>query len=777
MSMASASMSSAVGKKIGGQNCFLGLEWAVEGVRAVVVDEHLDIVVTEEVRFENELPEYGTRGGVLVSHNTYALNVPVEMYIKALDLLLTKLTQLSLPQRIRSISGSAPSLLLPTTSFPPSVTLPAPSQPLHNALNSLLSFPHTPLPHPLTSPAHIPALLASLLPSLPSQTSALTTLPSLLVSLFCGSYTLPSASELAATGGKLWDKEKCEWDEQGLRELLRLGLGGSDDLGDAPARVKEMMPRCSLPGLREAEEVGRIAPYFVTRYGFSPDTTVHAFQPPHIAFYLSQAPSSTTGVMALGTPDVLLVPLTSIPPPQPVARSAMPSSINRVWEREDASVVPHPAGLGEGYIGVVVSSYGEEARQQAMGKYTKTWTAFDRLVAVVPPGGSIGLDNKLFCFWGPQGQFRFRFGKTAEFEDSRVIPRCLLESQMLHLRVRLSRLLAPISQSPKPLFPSSVPFDVYDPIPLPRRMIINGTTANYPAMAQLISDIFHSIIFVSSPTTAPGQPAFPFPDDMPKPELSRSALGSAYLARYAWRRLMRLEETARYATYGDEVRALLKRKAESILFREREREWERARDKEREGLVAKGVLKKPGSSFYSHPGSRLSTTMLATVDTVEEVDETEEDDLSTEPSPPMTSYQQPPSAFGRSSSLLMTPKTSPELAEPITRTRTLTGGSNTSIGSYASLASTPSAISHTSSPASLASLTTPGLMPPFGESPSASGSPAAMPEVVGLQTDEADVLLGLRKLADSDIDAFMGYAAIVPEFLRLERMLAMGTVI
>ncbi|KZO97418.1 hypothetical protein CALVIDRAFT_536429 [Calocera viscosa TUFC12733] len=775
---AAAGMSSQTGKKAGGQNCFLGLEWAVEGVKAVVIDEQLEVVGSEEVRFESELPEYGTRGGVLVSHNTYALNVPVEMYIKALDLLLTKLTQLSLPQRIRSISGSAPSLLLPTTSFPPSVTLPSPSQPLHNALNPLLSYPHTPLPHPLTSPAHIPALLASLLPSLPSQTSALTTLPSLLVSLLCGAYVLPSASELAATGGKLWDGQKCEWDEQGLRELLRLGMGGNDDLGDAPARVKEMMPRCSLPGSREAEEAGRIAPYFVTRYGFSPDTTIYAFQPPHISFYLSLAPSPSTGVLSLGTPDVLLAPLSAVPLPPPVPRSALQPSVNRVWEREDASVVPHPAGLGEGWIAVVVSSYGEEARQQAMGKYTKTWSAFDRLVAVVPPGGSIGLDNKLFCFWGPQGQFRFRFGKTAEFEDSRVIPRCLLESQMMHLRVRLSRLLVQPSQIPRPLFPCTVPFDVYDPTALPNRMIVSGTTASYPAMAQLISDIFCSTILVPNPTPAAPANAFPFPDDLPKPETSRSALGSAFLARYSWRRNMRPEESGRYATYGDEIRALLKRKSESLLYRERERERERARDKEREGLVAKGVLKKPGSSFYSHPGSRLSTTMLATVDTVEEVDETEEDDESNDPSPPMTSYQQQTASYGRGSSLLMTPKTSPELADPMTRTRSLTGGSNASLGSYASLTSTPSSMSHTSSPASLASLGTPGtLMPAFGESPSASGSPAATQEVVGLQTDEADVLLGLRKFADSDIDAFMSYAAVVPEFLRLERMLAMGSVL
>ena len=31
--------------------------------------------------------------------------------------------------------------------------------------------------------------------------------------------------------------------------------------------------------------------------------------------------------------------------------------------------------------------------------YTKSWSAFDRLISVIPPGGSIGLDDKLFSFW------------------------------------------------------------------------------------------------------------------------------------------------------------------------------------------------------------------------------------------------------------------------------------------------------------------------------------------------------------------------------------------
>lgn len=31
--------------------------------------------------------------------------------------------------------------------------------------------------------------------------------------------------------------------------------------------------------------------------------------------------------------------------------------------------------------------------------YTKSWSAFDRLIAIVPPGGSIGYGNIVYFNW------------------------------------------------------------------------------------------------------------------------------------------------------------------------------------------------------------------------------------------------------------------------------------------------------------------------------------------------------------------------------------------
>ncbi|KAG6805295.1 hypothetical protein H0H93_007437 [Arthromyces matolae] len=55
-------------------------------------------------------------------------------------------------------------------------------------------------------------------------------------------------------------------------------------------------------------------------------------------------------------------------------------------------------------------------------------------------------------------------------------------------------------------------------------------------------------------------------------------------------------------------------------------------------------------------------------------------------------------------------------------------------------------------------------------------SPTPLTPVVALPTADTEATIGLAKVADSDVDAFSTYAAIVPEFCRLEAMLIKGIV-
>jgi xylulokinase len=106
------------------------------------------------------------------------------------------------------------------------------------------------------------------------------------------------------------------------------------------------------------------------------------------------------------------------------------------------------------------------------------------------------------------------------------------------------------------------------------------------------------------------------------------------------------------------------------------------------------------------------------------------------------------------------------------RLRTATGSSTTStttatgasMGSGGALPST--------------TFTTPDLGTANTGGPAASeaGGASALMPVTALPASEAETQVGLAKIAEPDVDAFMAYAAIVPEYCRLEGMLVKALV-
>jgi xylulokinase len=63
-----------------------------------------------------------------------------------------------------------------------------------------------------------------------------------------------------------------------------------------------------------------------------------------------------------------------------------------------------------------------------------------------------------------------------------------------------------------------------------------------------------------------------------------------------------------------------------------------------------------------------------------------------------------------------------------------------------------------------------------GGETSVTTSAPLTPVTVMTSTSENDLQVGFGKVTDPDVDSFMGYAAIVPEYCRLEGMLVKGIV-
>ncbi|KAG8727728.1 hypothetical protein FRC11_012596 [Ceratobasidium sp. 423] len=424
---------------------YLGLELGTEHVRATVVDEGLDVVFSAAVEFDTDLAEFQTRGGLFTAPGDVC-TTSVEMWLKALDILLSKLKTGVDLGRIRAVGGCAQHAAVWCTAAAEShISGLDHTKTLHAQLGSpsTLALVHTPVTQDtstatqartietaLGGPDALAQRLGTATPTTAAQaikiregnpdawthTSRVILASAFLASLFVGSWAPATEAEAVATG--FWNVERGAWDD----EVLELVGGGSKEEGE---RLKGMLGTVCPSG---TTTVGAVSAYFCQRYGFGPDTPVAPFTSDHLATYLSlsaclsSSPTQATpdAILAFGPMDVLLSPVpSSVPSPPPRSRHY--------------TLLPHPC-TPKSYITVLASRNGDVPRALVRDMYTKSWAAFDRLVSVVPPGGAIGLDDKLFSFWmlqpeGPpfdhvKGIFRFETGvKVNEFRDLRANPR------------------------------------------------------------------------------------------------------------------------------------------------------------------------------------------------------------------------------------------------------------------------------------------------------------------------------------------------------------------
>ncbi|PFH46292.1 hypothetical protein AMATHDRAFT_155735 [Amanita thiersii Skay4041] len=783
-----------------GPGLFLGIELATDQLRASIVDESLELVGVECVDFDAELSEYKTQGGIFTSPGE-AYTTPVEMWIKGLDTLLQKLASNHDLSRIRSVGGAAQhALVWWKSTVIPSLSSLDPHIPLYNHFSAQsFSLPNTPTAQDTSCHTHalaIEALLggpdhmaarvgisasASLVAaqllrvreSWPQEvwarTGRIQLASAFLCSLVTGKWQGLSESEACATG--MWIHGANvnaggtgHWDEQVLDIV-----GGSREEG---RRVRGWLGDVDVSG--GSRRAGNVSRYLVERFGFDPDTIVAPFTSDFLSTYLSVCPSPNDAVLSFGPMDTLMTP----------AHHYTPTHLYALF--------PHPAqesGEKRRYIAVLSSRNADVPRALVRDMYTKSWSAFDRLVAIVPPGGSIGLDDKLFSFWHLQsdsypyshvkGIYRFETGiKVNEFRDLRANPRCLLESQVLSFRIKWSRMLAAgviaaprkpggLSQTP-PLpasgnpgrgttpvtnIPSSLglTFDPYDYGSLPNRVLATGAAANFPSVANIVGDIFNAPVFVpftqvDSAQIAPHRnaPAQGFP--------GRAALGSAYVARWVWGKEWGM---GGLGVFEDEMRRLLGKR------------W----------VASGGMPVRTNVNGGVSAGSRSVGGSAAN-------------------SGASTPFGHGPGRAGGLGAIFMEEDEDEELVGIERRARAATGlgfgpgviGSGSTAFGFDNAAvggrmraQTTSGVDalaggvstrHTPSTA----YTTPdlGLIgggPEGTATATTPSTPTPLTPVVALPTGDSETQIGLAKVAEPDLDAFMTYAAIVPEYCRLETML------
>ncbi|KAJ7026949.1 D-xylulose kinase [Mycena alexandri] len=810
-----------------GSSLFLGIELAVDQLRASLVDESLDLVGVECVDFDTELAEYQTQGGIFTTPGD-AYTTPVEMWIKALDTLFEKLERSYDLTRIKSIGGSAQHALVWWKSTAvPSLSSLDPHTPLVAHFSAAhFSLPNTPVAqdvsshtHALTiealvggpdhmaarvggaaNPSNLSAQLLRVRETWPqdvwARTGRVQLASAFLASLVAGKWMPMAEAEACASG--MWSHTAGSWDEAVLDIV-----GGSREEG---RRVRGWLGDVDVGG--GGRRAGNIARYLVERYGFDPETGVTPFTSDGLAAYLSLAPAPSDAVLQFGPMDTMMAP----------AQHYIPTRLY--------SLYPHPAqdpSEKRRYIAVLTNRNADVPRALVRDMYTKSWSAFDRLVAIVPPGGSIGLDDKLFAFWHLQGDahpfahvkgiYRFETGiKVTEFRDLRANPRCLLESQVLSLRVKYAKMLAtgvlarapPTAAHPaastlsttalaasaalssiptrsatlRPAPPVSaalgLAFDPYDAAPLPTRILATGAAANFPSVANLVCDVFNAPVFVPATQIASAQSA-PHRNAPAGGCPSRAALGSAYVARWVWGREWGVGAAGASGGGGgfeDDVRRLLGKR------------WAATG-----GVPLRASLHAPahGPGTGTAPGSGASTPFTRPVAARAANVLLEEDEEDEDGNPERASEREWKGEPGRDRRAAdvrvraraegLTPSSSGS-----SMASSASGGANSVSTAYTSPdlgASNPANslnLNSLLSPGGPAS--TSGLIGTNGTAAAGggAGTPTPLTPVAALATGEAEALVGLAKVAEPDGDAFLAYAAIVPEYCRLEGMLVKGIV-
>ncbi|KAH8927711.1 actin-like ATPase domain-containing protein [Atractiella rhizophila] len=369
-------------------------------------------------------------------------------------------------------------------------------------------------------------------PQILADTAQILLLSTWITSLFLGRLAPTDESDACATG--LWNVRERRWDEK----IAGVVLGDFKKDGVSGAALIERW----LGGVKRfnGESAGTIGRYFVQRFNFSPDCKVFAFtgDVPSTALSFTLSPTDAIISLGVGDADTVMLPIDKF----------QPSAAHQVF--------PHPAEREDGkWIAAIPYKDASMARSFVRDIYCNhSWDVFNTFVNQIAPGGSIGLDDKLFSFFYPHGESgvwqgisRFERGqRVTDYGDRRANPRAILESQFLSMRIRLSALFEPKSKKPKK--------DNNDHSALPQRIIVVGPASENATLLQTLSNVLGAPVFKamscagfnadpSTPTSAKrkidnttsiGAEGDGTEAGDEEEERSASAFGAAYKARWAY---------------------------------------------------------------------------------------------------------------------------------------------------------------------------------------------------------------------------------------------------
>ncbi|KAK4054726.1 hypothetical protein OIV83_000650 [Microbotryomycetes sp. JL201] len=417
---------------------FLAIDSSMNKMRACLINNRLQVVGVEQVDLDTELPEFGTQNGLYTFETQ--VRAPSEQRIAALDVLLSKFVTSTLADsvlsRVRAVSGACQSnAMFLSNEFASALTLmeDRSHEPIDHVLGSSrvfsISQPRTiqddsvscvfaqtcesqgkKFPFQCASVDQLDAghSISHSNPSLVQATAHVMLESTMMTSLFLGGIAPVDASDACTTG--LLDLDSMTWNQQEVMRTLASEGSSSQEAQDIMARLGHIQ-------LDGPSALGTVSSYFAKRFGFSSDCLVVPFSSDHSSSFLAYG---------LGQEDVALCLGVGLSDTV-IARSGQAAV-------EEASILVSPVAPLDKHERFVLISNKSAAVARSLVRDLNcngSWSVFARLTALVPQGGSIGLDNKYFSAFltlinNEHGQYGFqRFvsgSRVQDFSDRKTLP-------------------------------------------------------------------------------------------------------------------------------------------------------------------------------------------------------------------------------------------------------------------------------------------------------------------------------------------------------------------
>lgn len=443
-------------------------------LKAVVVNEELQILHETQVQFDNDLPEFRTHSGVCRAGDNKTVTAPTLMWVKALDMLLDKLRVCGVDfSKVVALSGTAQqhgSVWWATGANKVLKNLSSESF-LHQQLAGFFSINDSPVwmdssttlqCQQLEDTVGGPEKLAELTGSRAyerftgaqiakvaqnktvafNNTERISLVSSFLCSLFLGDYAPIDWSD--GSGMNLFDIHKKDW---------------SDVLLDACGQDLRMKLGEAVPSY---SNLGSISPYFVERFGFEPSCAVIAFTGDNPASLAGMRLQPGDVAVSLGTSDTLFLWL------------------EKPHTLLEGHVLCNPVDK-DAYMSLLCFKNGSLTRERVRNNCTdESWQLFNELLESTPRGnfGNLGLyydAQEILPFVIGDHRFNKANEKLSRFASKEVEVRALVEGQSIAKRAHAEEAGFVIK-------------------PTTRILVTGGASAN-KSILQVLADVFNAPVY------------------------------------------------------------------------------------------------------------------------------------------------------------------------------------------------------------------------------------------------------------------------------------------